>query len=136
MNVVSTYFVRYEINLDNEKEYVLHESKDRKNLTSINNSLSNQGIGLLSIFEKLERQREFSKESPLEIEAKLNEFVEKSKDLDYTSLSSVMKNELGMKIDVTKLDALKLEQGRVIRQMQSLNNVTSLLEKISKLHIF
>lgn len=128
-NVVSTYFVRYEINLDNEKEYVLHESKDRKNLTSINNSLSNQGIGLLSIFEKLERQREFSKESPLEIEAKLNEFVEKSKDLDYTSLSSVMKNELGMKLDVTKLDALKLEQGRVIRQMQSLNNVTSLLEK-------
>ena len=89
MNVVSTYFVRYEINLDNEKEYVLHESKDRKNLTSINNSLNNQGIGLLSIFEKLERQREFSKESPLEIEAKLNEFLEQP----YTEISDESKEQ-------------------------------------------
>ena len=129
MNVVSTYFVRYETNLDNEKEYVLHESKDRNNLSSIYNSLNNQGIGLLSIFEKLERQREFSKESPIEIETKLNELSEKSKDLDYTSLSNIMKNELGIKLDVTKLDALKLEQGRVIRQMQSLNEVRALLEK-------
>lgn len=129
MNVVSTYFVRYETNLDSEKEYVLHESKDRNNLSSIYNSLNSQGIGLLSIFEKLERQREFSKESPIEIEIKLNELSEKSKDLDYTSLSNIMKNELGIKLDVTKLDALKLEQGRVIRQMQSLNEVRALLEK-------
>lgn len=129
MNVVSTYFVRYETNLDSEKEYVLHESKDRNNLSSIYNSLNSQGIGLLSIFEKLERQREFSKESPIEIETKLNELSEKSKDLDYTSLSNIMKNELGIKLDVTKLDALKLEQGRVIRQMQSLNEVRALLEK-------
>ena len=129
MNVTSTYYIRYETNEDHEMEYVLHESKDRKNLQSVMNSLTVQGKGMLNLLEKLVGERKFAKETPEEIEARLTELSKKSDTLGYADLQNVLKTDLNMKLDTTKLDAIKLDYDKLTRQTQRIDEVTRIFEK-------
>ncbi len=129
MNVASTYFIRYEKNEEHNMEYVLRDSKGSKNLQSILNSLTIQGNGILNILEDLVNAKQFAKTTPEEIDARLTEMSKKSNTLEYNQLSATFKNDLNMKLDTTKLDNIKQDYYKLIRQAQSIDDVNKLFEK-------
>ncbi len=129
MNVISTHFIRYEKNLNGEMVYNMYVSKGNKDLQSLLNSLTVQGKGLLNILENLENSKAFGKESLLETETKLKQLSDKTNVLNYSSLSNLMENELGMKLDTTKLDELKLDYGKMLKRMQNLETVSKSFDK-------